>query len=88
MPALFNPSVSGWQYTSYAFTLSDGTSAVKRLLKLGASGLFNQVNKGYFDGIQLITMWQTAIPMTATATLFPLPPMHSRSQKWNTPIRI
>ena len=55
MPALFNPSVSGWQYTSYAFTLSDGTSAVKTPVKIKVHlGFFNQVNKGYFDGIQLI----------------------------------
>ncbi|MDE6752387.1 MAG: DNRLRE domain-containing protein [Eubacterium sp.] len=55
MPAVFNPSVSGWQYTSYAFTLSDGTSAVKTPVKIKVHlGFFNQVNKGYFDGIQLI----------------------------------
>ena len=54
-PALFNPAVSDWQYTSHAFTLSDGTSAVKTPVKIKVHlGFFNQANKGYFDGIQLI----------------------------------
>ena len=33
-PVKFNPSVSDWQYTLQAFTLSDGISAVKTPVKI------------------------------------------------------
>lgn len=54
-PAEFNTSVSGWQYTAQAFTLSDGTSASKTPVKISVYlRYYNQANSAYFDGIQLI----------------------------------
>ena len=53
--AEFNTTVSEWQYTARAFTLSDGTSAVKTPVSIDIVLRFNrQVNTAYFDGIQLI----------------------------------
>ena len=54
-PAEFNTTVSEWQYTAQAFTLSDGTSANKTPKQISIYlRFFYQSNKAYFDGIQLI----------------------------------
>ncbi len=54
-PAEFNTSVSGWQYTSRAFNLDDGTSANKKPVKIGIYVRYwCGANTAYFDNIQLI----------------------------------
>lgn len=54
-PAIFNSDVSDWQYTSGAFDLSDGTTAVKKPVSLEVSVRFyHQANSAYFDNVQLV----------------------------------
>lgn len=51
----FNSAVSDWQFTSSAFTLSDGTSAKKTPAKIEVYiNYSNQINTATFDNIQLI----------------------------------
>ena len=51
----FNSAVSDWQFTSSAFTLSDGTSAKKTPAKIEVYiNYSNQINTAIFDNIQLI----------------------------------
>ena len=54
-PALFNYTISDWQYTAQTFTLSDGTSANKTPTKISIYLTYhNQANWAYFDTVQLI----------------------------------
>lgn len=53
--ATFNPDVTGWQYASGVFTLSDETSTNKTPVSIGVyCGYRNQANVCYFDDISLI----------------------------------
>ena len=54
-PAPFNYSISGWQYTSAAFNLSDGTNKVKTPKTITIYLSYqNQENYAYFDNICLV----------------------------------
>ena len=54
-PAPFNYSISGWQYTSAAFNLSDGTNKVKTPKTITIYRSYqNQENYAYFDNICLV----------------------------------
>ena len=54
-PAPFNYSISGWQYTSAAFNLSDGTDKVKTPKTITIYLSYqNQENYAYFDNICLV----------------------------------
>lgn len=54
-PPNFNTTITDWQYSSYAFTLSDGTSATKTPIAIRVFLTYAlQGNRAYFDDIQLI----------------------------------